>query len=187
MTTVTYTDAKRVPNWLGDDRDGTGVGSRSGHEKDQRRPRTDAAGDQRGGDGCARRGADVQWHAHQHHDRVGEPARVLVGHQVGGNHQVEHPAQRDAHQQREQYVIGYLDEPVAEHVLDDVLEIQFVDALLAGFALARAGLLVGRSRAVEIGLDPGDGLASPYPLADASARFSAPNPIRAAFSCEGRT
>ena len=106
----------------GDDRDSARVGCRTRHEKDQSRSGTETLGDQRRRDRSTGGCANVEGNAHQHHDRVGHPAGILVRHQIARNHQKEHASQGDPDEQRKKDVVGYFDETVAKDVPDDGLE-----------------------------------------------------------------
>ena len=119
ITEPTYTEANRAPNWLMMMAMVPVEVAGAGHQEDERRTGAEPLGDQGRGDGGAGGGADVERDAHEHHDRIGDPARVLAGHEVVRDGQVEHAAERQAHQQGEEDVVGDVDESVAQDVLAD--------------------------------------------------------------------
>ena len=141
-----------------DDRDGSRVGRRARHEKDQRRSGTETLGDQRGGDRGACGCADVEGNADQDHDRVGQPAGVFVLHQIVRNHQIKQSPHGDPEEQREEDVVRDFDETVAKDVLNDFLEARQlripgrIDLRSVGRAIAGEQLL-----AIEVRLDPRSG------------------------------
>ena len=147
-------DAKRTAELADDDRDGARIGGRSGHKEDQRGSGAEPLGDQGSGDRGTRGCADVEGNADQHHDGVGQPAGILIRHQIARNHQKEQSSQDDTHQQRKEYVVRYLDETVAKDVLGKFLEVQTLP--IRGHTARRrisGGLSVNKRRAtIEIRL-----------------------------------